>query len=173
VTAVPSASASASAHAPSSSSEPAPAHDSLATLPDRIVFFDGACAFCDESVRWLRARDPEARLHFAPLQGETAARVRRAFPGRFPTDIDTIVYLRPVLRSGGGKERELLLRSAAIFALLAELGGAWRWLALLRFLPRALTDLGYGFFARHRYRWFGTLEACDLPTPDERLRELP
>ena len=161
-----------------------PSSDPIATLPPRIVFYDGVCSFCDASVRWLRERDP--KLYFAPLQGETAAIVRRAFAA-FPTDIDTIVYLRPKLRPGSFRpkrpdtrpeagepaEREILLRSAGMFALIAELGGPWRLVGWLRFLPRPLTDLAYRTFAKNRYRWFGVLDACDIPTPEERLRLLP
>lgn len=141
----------------------------LAELPPRIVFFDGDCAFCDGRVRWLIEHDPEGRLRFAPLQGETAATVRAAFPERFPEDLDTLVYLRP---DADGRA-DLRLRSAAVFELLQEIGGPTAWLALLRFLPRALTDWGYRVFARNRYRWFGRLDACAVPTPAQRARALP
>jgi predicted DCC family thiol-disulfide oxidoreductase YuxK len=149
--------------------KPDPRSDAFEALPARIVFFDGVCSFCDGTVRWLSTRDPEARLHFAPLQGETASLVRSHFPDRFPTDIDTLVYLRP--NADGAPEIEL--RAAAVFALFREIGGGWRWLAGLRLLPAWLTDLGYRAFARSRYRLFGTLDACDIPTPADRARLLP
>ena len=40
----------------------------------RLVFFDGVCALCDGSVRFLIGEDRTGLLRFAPLQGETAAR---------------------------------------------------------------------------------------------------
>ena len=104
----------------------------------------------------------------APLQGATAERVRSDFPQRFPEDIDTLVYL-----AGEGPDRELLLRAAALLAILDELGGVHarraRWIA---HLPDWLLDLGYRAFARSRYRLFGKLEACRVPTPEERSRFL-
>jgi len=142
----------------------------LSGLPARIVFFDGVCAFCDRSVLWLIERDPEARIHFAPLQGQTAEIVRRAFAKRFPSDIDTIVYLRPGNGPGG---REISLRSEAALEICDEVEISSKWLALLRWLPRSLADLGYRLFARNRYRMFGKLDTCDIPTPDERARLLP
>ena len=48
--------------------------------PARIVLYDGVCGFCNGSVRWLIARDRDARLHYAPLQGETAAALRARHP---------------------------------------------------------------------------------------------
>lgn len=147
----------------------APVARALRDLPPRIVFFDGDCAFCDGRVRWLIERDPEARLRFAPLQGPTAAAVRAAFPERFPDDLDTLVYLRP---DEHGRP-DIRLRSAAVFEILQEVGGPASWLAWLRLLPRALTDRAYRIFARHRYRWFGRLDACPVPTPEQRARALP
>ncbi len=143
--------------------------DPLADLPQRVVFFDGVCSFCDQTVGWLIERDPAARLRFAPLQGQTAERVRSAFPGAFPEDLDTLVYLLP----GDDGRPELRLRSAAVLQLLREIGGPWAALAWLRFLPRPLMDWLYRGFARNRYRWFGKLEACRLPSEDERSRTLP
>ncbi len=142
----------------------------LSQLPARIVFFDGVCGFCDRSVLWLIERDSQARLHFAPLQGQTAQTVRRAFPNRFPNDIDTIVYLRP---GEGPAGREISLRSAAALELCDDLEVTGRWVAMFRWLPRWLADLGYRLFAACRYHLFGKLDTCDIPTPGERSRLLP
>jgi predicted DCC family thiol-disulfide oxidoreductase YuxK len=136
-------------------------------LPPRLVLFDGVCGFCDDAVQWLLAHDPAGRLHFAPLQGETAAGLRRLHP-EIPEDLDTMV----LIASEGGRSR-VYLRSQAIFRTCAELAGAWRLLAGLRFLPRALADVGYRFFARNRYRWFGRLDACRIPDAAVRRRFLP
>ena len=140
----------------------------LGSLPARIVFFDGVCAFCDDAVRWLRDRDPAGRFYFAPLQGQTAARLRRVFPAEFPTEIDTLVYVE---RSGTNTRIDL--RSEAVFRLCGELGGSWAAVAWLRVLPLWLTDFGYRVFARSRYRLFGRMDVCDVPTPSQRERLLP
>ena len=135
-------------------------------LPPRLVLFDGVCGFCDDAVQWLLAHDPAGRLHFAPLQGETAARLRRLHP-EIPEDLDTMVFVE----SGAGSPR-VFVRSQAIWRTCAELAGPWRWLAWLRWLPRALSDAGYRGFARNRYRWFGQLDACRIPDTAQRQRFL-
>ena len=135
--------------------------------PAQIVLYDGVCGFCNGSVRWVIERDTSGRLHYAPLQGETAAALRVRHP-EIPTEVDTMVFVE----LGAGGER-VFLRSAAIFRMLRELRAPWRWLAPLRFLlPRALWDVAYRAFARRRYRWFGRLEACPIPPAELRARFL-
>ena len=138
-----------------------------AELPAQLVLYDGVCGFCNGSVRWLIERDVDARLHYAPLQGETAAALRARHP-EIPNELDTIVFVE----SAPGGER-VWLRSAAIFRVLRELSAPWRWLAPLRWLlPRALWDVAYQAFARRRYRWFGKLDVCPIPPPALRARFL-
>ena len=138
-----------------------------AQLPAQIVLYDGVCGFCNGSVRWLIERDAAARLHYAPLQGETAAALRARHP-EIPTEVETMVFVE--VAPGGER---VFLRSAAIFRMLRELRAPWRWLAPLRFvLPRALWDVAYRAFARRRYQWFGRLETCPIPPAELRARFL-
>jgi predicted DCC family thiol-disulfide oxidoreductase YuxK len=131
------------------------------------VLFDGVCVFCNGAVRWLLARDPHAQLRYAPLQGETAATLRARHP-EIPEALETFVYVEP-----GPDGERVFLRSDALLRVLVRLGKPWRWLAVLRVLPRGLRDAAYLAFARARYRLFGRLDACALPSPDEKARFLP
>ena len=132
----------------------------------RLVLYDGVCGFCDASVRWLLAHDGRAVFRFAPLQGDAAAALRERHP-EIGDSLEGIAYVD----ASDGSER-VHLRSEAVFRILAELDPPWRWLATLRFLPRPLTDLGYRIFARLRYRVFGRLDRCRVPSPAERCRFL-
>jgi predicted DCC family thiol-disulfide oxidoreductase YuxK len=132
----------------------------------RLVLYDGVCGFCDASVRWLLARDERGRFRFSPLQGAAAAALRERHP-EIGDSLDSIAYVD----ASDGSER-VHLRSEAVFRILAELDRPWRWVAMLRWLPRPLTDLGYRIFARLRYRVFGRLDECRVPTPAERQRFL-
>jgi predicted DCC family thiol-disulfide oxidoreductase YuxK len=139
----------------------------LERLPARTIFFDGVCNFCDRSVQWLLAHDTAESFHFAPLQGSTAERLREQLPD-FPCDSDSIVYV-----DATGPEPVIAQRSRAVFAILAQLDGKSRRWTVLRVLPEWLSDLGYRAFARLRYRLFGRLDACVLPSPELRARFLP
>jgi predicted DCC family thiol-disulfide oxidoreductase YuxK len=145
---------------------PASGSGEAADGPAAIVLFDGVCAFCNGAVDWLMRRDPDGRLRFAPLQGETAARLRARHP-EIPTELDTIVLVETV----AGRER-VCLRSEAVVRACAVIAGAPRWTRWLALVPRPLADLGYRLFTRVRYRVFGRLDACRVPLPGERSRIL-
>ena len=134
--------------------------------PEVIVLFDGVCAFCHGAVDWLLRHDPEGRLRFAPLQGETAARLRARHP-EIPATLETLVTVERV----GGRER-VSLRSAAVLRACAAISAAPRWVRLLALVPAPLADLAYRLLASVRYRVFGRLDACRLPLPGERSRIL-
>ena len=151
-----------SAAAPAASGVPpeaGPAGDRL------LVLFDGHCALCDGTVRWLARRDRRRRLAFAPLQGETARRLGLDPGGADPA---TLVLVGP-----GGDP--VLRRSRAVWTILTAIGGPLGWLAALgRRLPVRLTDLAYDAVARRRQAWFGRATACSRPADgDDAARYLP
>jgi len=125
------------------------------------------CSFCNRSVLRFLAADADRRLHFAPLQGSTAAVLRERHP-EIPDDIDTIVYVETTDR-----EECVSLRSEAIFRIYAALELKSRLTSWLRLLPRSWTDFGYRLFGHVRYRLFGKLDACPIPSPEQRDRFLP
>ncbi len=138
-----------------------------AQLPAQVVLFDGVCVFCNAAARWIARRDPGGRFRFAAMQGATAAGLRARHP-EIPHASETLVLVEP----GEGALR-VALRSRAVLAVLSQLDTPWRHLGLLRLLPTPLTDLAYRIFASLRYRLFGRLDACPVPSALERERFLP
>ena len=67
----------------------------------------------------------------------------------------------------------LYTKSDAVLRIGAGLGGLWRVLSWIRFLPRPVRDALYFLVQKSRYQVFGKRETCRLPTPDERSRFLP
>jgi predicted DCC family thiol-disulfide oxidoreductase YuxK len=137
-------------------------------LPERTVFFDGVCNFCDHSVQWLLKHDERQELRFAALQGETAERLRGQL-AEFPDEIDTIVFVENL--SGGPPT--VSTHSRALFAIFAQLDASARLWRVFRFLPEWLLDAAYRSFGRSRYRLFGRRDTCSVPTPEQRTRFLP
>jgi len=127
------------------------------------VFYDGGCALCHRTVRFLVARDRDgSRFRFAPLGGalfraELSELERAGLP-------DAIA-----VRSADGR---LLVRSAAALRLGARLGGAYGALArAFALVPERLRDLVYDAIARSRYRVFGREpDACPVLPPELRAR---
>ena len=144
----------------------ASAQPELRPVFERLVCFDGVCNFCDGAVRWLVEHDPDARLCFATLQGQTAEALRSRQP-QIPRDIDTLVYVD----ASGGAER-VYLRSQAILRVWIEVAPERALPRWLLHLPLPLADLLYRIFASQRYRLFGKLSECRVPSPEERGRFL-
>lgn len=125
-----------------------------------VVFFDGVCNLCNGFVDFLIRRDPNDRLRFAPLQGETA---KKLVPAAWREELSSVV-----LWQDGRCSRE----SAAAVRALATLGGVWKLALVFLVVPALLRDFIYRGIARNRYRWFGQRETCRLPSPEERERFL-
>ena len=135
----------------------------MTELPEHVLFYDGVCAMCNGIVKGVLRNDKQRIFYFAPLQGETAELARTLHPD-FPTEIETVVYLR---------RGEVFLRSRAAALAAQELPYPAKALSWVRFLPVWLTDFFYGIVARVRYRVFGKYEHCPLPPPEDRGRFLP
>ncbi len=127
------------------------------------MLYDGVCGLCHRSVAWLLEHDRDEKLHYAPLQGETTARLRALHPD-IPTDLSSVVYV---------EDGRVHVRSKAFLHVARYLRWPWRLGHALRWLPAFLIDPLYGFVARRRYRWFGHFDECRLPTQAERHRMLP
>ncbi len=137
-----------------------------------LVIFDGHCGLCNRSVRWLLARDRRDRLRFVASGSPRVAGLltRHGFSAAdTPSSPGTIL----VVRAAGSPWEQVLIRSDAVAALLAELPRPWPAAAIvLRCIPRLLRDLGYRLIARWRYRIWGRLANCPLPMPAEQGRFL-
>ena len=135
----------------------------MSDMVPRIVLYDGVCGLCHWTVAWLLRHDPERKLWFAPLQGETAARLREQHP-EIPQDLDTVVYV---------EDGRVFLRSRSFVRIARHLPRPWRWGYALRWVPAAILDLGYRLVAATRYRLFGKHDTCRAPTAEDRSRLLP
>lgn len=131
-------------------------------LPGPVVLYDGVCGLCHRSVRFLRKRDRN-QVWYAPLQGETAAQLRAEHP-QIPETLESVVLV---------DRGRVHLRSKAFLYGARYLTRPWRWAYHLRWMPALLLDLLYRLIARVRYRVWGKLDACALPTADQRAQLLP
>jgi predicted DCC family thiol-disulfide oxidoreductase YuxK len=128
--------------------------------PDNdVILYDGVCVFCSRWVRFVAVRDVERRFRFTAIQSGYGTRLARAF-GIDPDDPDT----NAVVHDG-----EVFLKSDAALTVLAHLPG-WRWVRVLRLVPKPFRDAVYNLVARNRYRIFGKYETCFVPDAELRAR---
>ena len=123
-----------------------------------ILFFDGHCNLCNNSVDFVITRDKKRVFRFAPLQGETAKDVL----GDVNIDLehpDSFVL---------SKDNEVYFRSTAALMVARQLGFPWSLMSVFLVVPPFIRDAVYNLIARNRYKWFGRKETCRLPSPEER-----
>jgi len=145
----------------------------LEEIGDRLlVVFDGRCRFCNRSVRWFLIRDRMDRLRFSPSgSAEVGALLARQGFQTTGNEVGPSTLL--AVRNAGTSSEKLLVRSAAVLAMLSELPGTWQAVSVvLGWIPRPLRDLGYRSVAKLRYRLGGRLQSCPIPTPEERAKFL-
>lgn len=135
------------------------------TFPIRggpIVLFDGVCNLCNGTVNWIIARDRRGQFQFAALQSEAGHRLLADM--HVPAGVEEAMLL--VLG------RRCFSRSTAALTIARMLGWPWQlWYGFI-LVPRSIRDRVYDFVANRRYRWFGRLDTCRVPTRDIKGRFL-
>jgi predicted DCC family thiol-disulfide oxidoreductase YuxK len=132
-------------------------HESDDREARHLLLYDGECALCNASVRFVRARDRRGRFGFASLQsGEAGARLA-SFGVRVAAesdDRDSPGTFYVIEDAEAGRPR-LHDRSSAALFVARELGLPWSAASVLALLPRAWRDRLYDVVARHRRSFFG------------------
>jgi predicted DCC family thiol-disulfide oxidoreductase YuxK len=133
---------------------------SVMSAANAIVLFDGECAFCDRSVRWIMNRDRAGRVRFAPRQSPAGQRLL-AEHGLPPEGIESMILIEG---SRVSTHSTAVLRIGRLLPFPWNLGAT---LALV--VPRFVRDLGYKAIAKRRYKLAGK---CSVPTAEQRERIL-
>lgn len=138
------------------------------TLPDTIraqiaghdvIVFDGVCVLCGGFFRFMERRDRNRRFRFVLAQSELGAALYKALdlnPSEFETNLVIV-------------DGRIHTHLDAFAQAMGVLGGGWRLLRLLSYLPKALKHPVYNLIARNRYRLFGKTETCLVP--DARMKD--
>ena len=124
-----------------------------------IILFDGTCAFCERSVRFIACRD-RGYFRFGASQNAEG----QAVLAQFGTTREAARSL--ILIEGD----QLYLRSDAVLRIARRLNAPWRFAAVLLAVPRPIRDLVYRFVAAIRHRIAGQSNACEIPPPEIRAR---
>lgn len=126
-----------------------------------IVLFDGICNFCSSSVQFIIRRDRKGRFRFASLQSKIADQLLAGHDRS--GKMDSIVLI---------DHGKCYTESTAVLLIASRLDGLWKAAAIFLLLPKGIRDPLYRWFARNRYRWFGKMDSCMIPSPEIRERFL-
>ena len=131
-----------------------------------LLVYDGDCAFCARSVRFILRFDRRRTVRFAARDGAHGTAVRARHPAL--AAVDSLLWVE-----GRGMNEVVRTHSDAALAAARYLGGIWAVLAALGgVVPRPVRDAVYRAIARNRHRLGGGAAACVVFTPEERARTL-
>jgi predicted DCC family thiol-disulfide oxidoreductase YuxK len=122
----------------------------------KIILFDGVCNFCNEKVNFIIKNDTNDSFRFVALQSETGQKIV-TYLGIDKT-IDSIILYEPGYA--------YFIKSEAVFRIIKHLSSSVKLLLLFNFIPTSLKNLLYDYIAKNRYKWFGKLEVCMIPSEE-------
>jgi predicted DCC family thiol-disulfide oxidoreductase YuxK len=127
-----------------------------------VVLFDGVCNLCNGWVRFLIARDRQARLRLASVQSDAGKAILAAC-GLPTEEYNTMVFL---------EKGRAYVKSTAFLRVVRYFPWPWPLLSAGLLVPRPIRDWLYDRVALNRYALFGRQEVCMVPTPEIRNRFL-
>jgi predicted DCC family thiol-disulfide oxidoreductase YuxK len=127
---------------------------------DPIILFDGVCNLCNQSVQFVIRHDPNSRFRFAALQSDFG----RSELTKHQLDSDKLLSI--VLLIGD----KVYDRSRAALEIARRLDGLMPLMYVFVIVPPFIRNFVYDWIARNRYKWFGKIDECMIPTPELRAR---
>ncbi len=129
--------------------------------PSPTYVYDGDCVLCSRAVHYVLRHDrSDPPIRFVAIKSGEGRRIA-AENGVNPDNPHTFIYV---------EEGKAHLLSDAVFAMSRRVGGPGRMISVFRFVPRPVRDWFYARLAKNRYKLFGKLDQCYLPSADTRHR---
>ena len=122
-----------------------------------IVFYDGECPFCMQSIDFLLKRDRRRELHFAPLRGKLSTSLGFEKMGE-----DTVVFL---------EGEQVYTQFDAVCRIVQKLPFPWKGGALIRVIPSCIGNVLYQMVAKRR-KQLSKNRVCTVLTKEEKSRFL-
>ena len=118
------------------------------------LYYDGTCNLCNTWMQIIKQADHKQSILFIPIQSEkgiaTLGKIEKS-----DEKFDSIIY---------EKAGVYYTHSDAAIHCLSDLGGLWKTLKLLRWIPKRFRDFIYKTIAKNRYMLFGKTDLCETTT---------
>lgn len=121
---------------------------------NNVILFDNQCNLCGSVIDSIRKRDTEKLFQYVSLQSSLGSRMVDIINKDLKLP-DSIIYL---------KNNYIYTESDAVIEIGKDLGGAWKLLTVLIYIPETLRNAVYRFVARRRYLLFGKKNSCLIPS---------
>lgn len=120
-----------------------------------IVFFDGVCNLCANSVQFIIKNDKNNIFQFASLQSEFAQK-----------DLSNLEHLKDLKTIVLKIDNQYFTESTAVLKIAKYLKFPYFLLFGLIILPPFIRNFIYRIVSKNRYQWFGKKTSCWLPTEE-------
>ena len=123
-----------------------------------IILFDAICVLCNAWTEFLIKYDVDARFKLASVQSDTGQAILKYY--QMPTDhFDTMLVV---------KNGQMYTESTAFLKVIEDLGQPFSSLKVGYVMPKLLRDFLYRRVAFNRYRLFGKMQHCTLPSAENK-----
>lgn len=129
----------------------------------KIILFDGVCNLCNSAVQYVIEHDKKDVFRFVALQSELGHEILSHI-GIDQKNIDSIVLYEPGVA--------YYYKSTAAIEIAKQFGGLFNLGSVFRIIPAGLRDSVYDYVAKNRYKWYGKMESCIIPTPELKAKFL-
>lgn len=121
---------------------------------NNIIFFDGVCNVCDKTVDFILNHDKKNKFFYSSLQSDFSEKFFKSKNENL--NLESIVVF---------SDDKFLYKSKGIIYILKNIGGYPRIIGfLLGIFPKFISDYFYSLFAKYRYKLFGKMDICKIPT---------
>ena len=122
----------------------------------KTLLFDGDCGLCTRFLAFTDGRFVGRPFEYVSLASDQA-RVSLGEDHERVINLDSMA----VIECGS-----IYTHSEAALRVVAKMRPPWRWLRLLRIVPKNVRDRAYRSVARRR-QWFGPSDSCPVHVPDK------
>jgi len=120
----------------------------------KVILFDGICNLCNNAVNFIIKNDKKNIFQFAPLQGKYGIKIQNKYELDLK-EIDSIILI------DGDK---VFTRSTAALRIAKDLRAPYFIFYIFIVIPVFIRNFIYDLIAKNRYKWFGKMESCMMPS---------
>ena len=129
---------------------------SISKENSKVILFDGVCNLCNDSVKFIIKNDKRNIFKFAALQGKYGIKIQNNY------NINTTKINSIILVDG----ENTFTKSSAALRIAKDLRAPFFMFYVFIIIPVFIRNFIYDIIAKNRYKWFGKMDNCMIPTKE-------
>ncbi len=120
-----------------------------------LVFYDGTCGFCNQSILFLLSKKPSNQLRFIAQQSDIGVQIRKQF--QINEQLDSIFLI---------ENQTVFTKASGFLKILSHVNSKWYYASYLKYVPSCISNSIYDLIAKYRHRFLS--KSCRLLSSEER-----